>query len=131
MAKNSKKANSTVAVEETAKNAEEVKVDNTVEEVAVDKEVTTVKEKFEEVVDEKESENAEAIEGVNEISTEETIEDTLESFPGEEEIVEAQQEAKVETLMKEKEYRNPKLKHKVRYYEEVYGCNWNGQCFDY
>lgn len=24
-----------------------------------------------------------------------------------------------------------KPKRKVRYYEDVYGCNWNGQCFDY
>jgi hypothetical protein len=24
-----------------------------------------------------------------------------------------------------------KPKRRVRYYEDVYGCNWNGQCFDY
>lgn len=37
------------------------------------------------------------------------------------------EEVKEEAPKEEK----PKMKHKVRYYEEVYGCNWNGQCFDY
>lgn len=31
----------------------------------------------------------------------------------------------------ELEEEKAKPKRRVRYYEDVYGCNWNGQCFDY
>lgn len=140
MARNSKKTNNTVTVEEkTVQNVEEVKeenvaVEDTANEVIVDEEIPTVQETVEktatddnvteDVVEDKG--NVEKKEAADEL-----VEETTEETVSEGEVKEETQDVKSDTLMEEKNDKNPKLKHKVRYYEEVYGCNWNGQCFDY
>lgn len=139
MARGGKKTNNTnVATEEVAnKVVEEVKEENVTAEETVE-EVKKVEEETQTVED---SVGTVAY-GDNETVTEETIslsEDNAtvsESDENKEEALEAFEGVECKELPEKndknpKEEEKPRLKHKVRYYEEVYGCNWNGQCFDY
>lgn len=132
MARGGKKTNNTnVATEEVAnKVVEEVK-----------EEIVTVEETVEKVqkVEEETQTVEDSVGAVDETVTEETtslLEDDVTVSDSDENKEEALEGVECDELP-EKEDKNPKaeeqprLKHKVRYYEEVYGCNWNGQCFDY
>lgn len=135
MARGGKKTN--VATEEVAnKVVEEVKEENVTVEETVEE-----AQKVEEETQTVEDSVGTVVYGDDETVTEETIaltedDTTVSKSESNGEVLEAFEGVECDELP-EKEDKNPKveeqprLKHKVRYYEEVYGCNWNGQCFDY